>query len=342
MRIACRCEEKPNATTPSDALPAYLVQLNHYDPWGLDLPLDTLMGRPADRFTFNSKEQQSSLGWLDYGARMYDPARGGWNGVDALAEKGRRWSPYAYGFNNPIRFIDPDGRFAIVPDDYYNRQTGKYLGSDGASTTNSRLISVEQYSSISQANGGSTSAAATSALQANSQVITINEGQINTTIQGVRDNSRSSGLEHSAYITLNPETAVISAVKGPTGDNGETHLEYFPDGNTAFMVDGEKNQVTGTNIIVGQAHGHPLTNADGMVNEAGTSLKDKNASINSGISIYAVDSYSGKKAGGVGDIHRVTPNGTQTNFIGKTIGSGTTSNFNIGLDALQRTGGKIK
>jgi RHS repeat-associated protein len=41
--------------------------------------------------------------------RAYDPALGRWWQVDPMASEMSSWTPYNYGFNNPIRFNDPLG-----------------------------------------------------------------------------------------------------------------------------------------------------------------------------------------------------------------------------------------
>ncbi|MFY1048439.1 DUF6443 domain-containing protein [Chryseobacterium sp. GP-SGM7] len=87
-----------------------VLEENNYYPFGLKHEgYNALAGNPSYQYKYNGKELQET-GMYDYGARFYMPDIGRWGVVDPLAEKTRRWTPYVYAADNPIRFIDPDGR----------------------------------------------------------------------------------------------------------------------------------------------------------------------------------------------------------------------------------------
>jgi len=93
-----------------------VLQTNDYYPFGLTFNSYSRENSVAQDFKYNGKELQDelNLNWLDYGARQYDPAIARFTSVDPAAELMRRVSPYAYSFNNPVRFTDPDG---MIPSD---------------------------------------------------------------------------------------------------------------------------------------------------------------------------------------------------------------------------------
>ena len=98
-----------------------VIERNDFYPFGLRWNNDA--APIADnRYRYNAKEEQAflALPYIDYGARMYDPKYNiRWNSVDPLAEKYLYLSPFAFCGNDPINYIDPDGRYRRI---IYNKK----------------------------------------------------------------------------------------------------------------------------------------------------------------------------------------------------------------------------
>lgn len=87
------------------------------------------------RYGFNGMEKDDEVkgngNSVDFGARIYDPRLGRWLSIDPHAAKYPSTSPYAFCNNNPLIFVDKDGRDAILivfPDYKISTPLGKIGG----------------------------------------------------------------------------------------------------------------------------------------------------------------------------------------------------------------------
>lgn len=78
------------------------------DPFGTNLDQEI----PITPWLFATKEYDPETNLIYFGHRYYDPTIQRWLSKDPLLQK--EDNLYTYCFNNPLRYIDPDGRFTIV------------------------------------------------------------------------------------------------------------------------------------------------------------------------------------------------------------------------------------
>jgi RHS repeat-associated protein len=94
-------------------IPQYNSSKN-YHPFGMLMP-GRSYSSTAYKYGFNGQEKDDETkgagNSLDFGARVYDPRLGRWLAVDMAAKSAPSWTPYRFGFDNPLRYRDPDGNW---------------------------------------------------------------------------------------------------------------------------------------------------------------------------------------------------------------------------------------
>lgn len=166
---------------------------------------------------------------------MYDPIIGRWGVMDFKAELMPSHSPLSFCFNNPIRFIDPDGQ---VPGEYYNEQ-GTKIGDDGKNDNKVFVIKTTQ--TTEQLYGSST------APKGNSNPIS-QETATNTENEIRNGNFSGSHMNNLVQIqssgNMTKLTDIASKDDGTGGTKPENNREYGAVISNGKVTEGKPGPVS--------------------------------------------------------------------------------------------------
>lgn len=112
-------EDKKLSTTGSAPFNASVISFSNYYPYGMLYKDGATVLSDKYRYGYNGKEKDDELkgegNSYDYGARLYDSRVARFLSTDPLQSKFSDRSPYAYANNNPIIYIDKDGKKGVRP-----------------------------------------------------------------------------------------------------------------------------------------------------------------------------------------------------------------------------------